>query len=110
MEPRTTYKARIYTTNSTGWPGVTHIVGRDFSPVIETAKAMPGFKETKPAKNILTGFGHASVISVAPAVIDAAKKGVLVRAAAPNARPPPAPRVLHRRDRAPPRIRRSASC
>lgn len=79
MEPRTTYKSRIFTTNSTGWPGVTHIEGRDFSKVIETAKAMPGFKETKPPKNILTGFGHSSVLSVAPAVLDAAKKGVLER-------------------------------
>lgn len=83
VEPRPSYKGRLYTTNSTGWPGVTHISHengkRDFSAVILQAKSMEGFKTTKPAKMHLTGFGHAAVLSAAPAVIEAATKGDLKR-------------------------------
>jgi len=55
IEPRPSYKGRLFTTNSTGWPGVTHIEKRDFTPVIAAAKAADGFKATKPPKHILTG-------------------------------------------------------
>ena len=79
MEPRASYKGRLFTTNSTGWPGVTHIPGRDFAPVIAAAKEAAGFRETKPAKHILTGFGHGAVMGVAPAVIDAVKAGKLTK-------------------------------
>jgi len=83
MEPKPSYKDRLFTTNSTGFPGVTHISAdpvtgaRDFTPVINKALAMEGFKTTKPAKNMLTGFGHDSVIGAAPAVLGAIEKGDL---------------------------------
>lgn len=52
---------------------------RDFTPVINKALAMEGFKATKPAKMQLTGFGHSAVLAAAPAVIGAATKGDLKR-------------------------------
>jgi hydroxylamine reductase len=79
MQPRPSYASRIFTTNSTGWPGVTHIQGRDFAPVIAKALEMEGFKETKPKREILTGFGHKAVLGAAPAVLDAVAKGNLKR-------------------------------
>ena len=43
QKPRDSYKDNIFTCDVVGWPGVTHIENRDFSPLIEKALAMPGF-------------------------------------------------------------------
>ena len=115
IEPRKSYQDRLFTTNATAFPGVTHIPrggghggAPDFSPVIARALSMKGFPETKvrlvilswgplirctyncgrivrrrpftqAPKNMLTGFGHDAVVSVAPAVLDAVSKGQLDR-------------------------------
>jgi hydroxylamine reductase len=78
--PRKSYADRLFTINTTGFPGVAHIgADRDFSAVIAKALAMPGFPATKPPKTMLAGFGHAAVLSYAPAVLDAVAKGQLER-------------------------------
>ena len=61
------------------WPGVEHIDGTDFAPVIAAALAAPGFAEDGPAESITTGFGHNAVLGVAGTVIDAVKAGALRR-------------------------------
>jgi len=73
QEPQSSYKNRIFTSGLVAWPGVTHIKNRDFSPVIEAALAAPGFEQDGPDKTILVGFGHQTVLSVAPQVIEAVK-------------------------------------
>jgi hydroxylamine reductase len=77
QKPKENYKARIFTCGLVQWPGVQHIDNGDFSPVIEAALAAPGFPETEPEKNIMVGFGHNAVMSVAPTVIEAVKSGAL---------------------------------
>lgn len=79
MEPRKGYKDRLFTAGATGWPGVKHIDGTDFGPVIEMAKGMEGFSKTQEPKYYLAGFGHNTVMSVADQVIEAATKGDLKR-------------------------------
>lgn len=79
IEPRKTYANRLFTCNFTGWPGVTAVEGKDFSKVIESAKAEKGFTETKPPKYETVGFAHGVVGSVLPSVLDAAKGGDLER-------------------------------
>lgn len=78
-EPRPSYNDRIYTAGVTGWPGVKHIEGRDFSEVIKQAQGMEGFPETKAPKEALTGFGHQATLGVADQVIKAATEGHLKR-------------------------------
>jgi hydroxylamine reductase len=73
------YQDRIFTSGLVAWPGVTHIAGRDFSPVIKAALAQPGFAEDGPDKKIMVGFGHEAVMSVAGKVIDAVKSGAIKR-------------------------------
>ena len=60
-----------------GWPGATHIPGKDFTQVIEKALEMPGFAEDAPGKEVMTGFGRNAVMSVAPQVIEAVKGGAI---------------------------------
>jgi hydroxylamine reductase len=43
-EAARSYKDNIFTTGLVGWPGVTHIADKDFTPVIDKALAMPGFR------------------------------------------------------------------
>jgi len=75
LEPRPSYKDRIFTTGVVGWPGVKHVTNADFSPVIEAALKAEGFSEDEEEKNILVGFGHEAVLGVADKVIDAVKSG-----------------------------------
>ncbi len=73
QRPKDTYKARLFTSGVVAWPGVWHIADRNFSPVIEAAKAASGFAADEPEKTILVGFGHNAVLSVADKVIAAVK-------------------------------------
>ena len=77
QKPKDSYKNRIFTTGLVGWPGVAHVTGRDFTPVIEAALAAPGFPEDEPGKTITVGFGHDAVMNVAGAVVEAVKSGAI---------------------------------
>ena len=78
QKPRDTYKDNVFTCGLVAWPGVTHIKGRDFSPVIQKAIALGGV-EAKEGKTILTGFGHNAVLGVADKVIAGVKAGAIKR-------------------------------
>ena len=75
QKPVESYKNNIFTTGLVGWPGVTHIEDKDFSPVIEKALELEGFPETREEKSVMTGFGHNAVMSVADQVVEAVKRG-----------------------------------
>jgi hydroxylamine reductase len=75
QRPLEGYGNRIFTTGLVAWPGVRHIEGRSYSPVIAAALAADGFSEDGPERSITVGFGHNAVLNVAGAVIDAVKAG-----------------------------------
>jgi hydroxylamine reductase len=75
QKPRESYKDRIFTTDLVRWPGVKHVEGYDFTPVIERAKELPGFTGDAPEKRIPIGFARNAVLSVADRVIEAVKAG-----------------------------------
>jgi hydroxylamine reductase len=58
-----------------GWPGVPHIDGTDFFPVIRRALELPGFPEDTDEGAVTVGFGHSAVLGVADKVIDLVKQG-----------------------------------
>jgi hydroxylamine reductase len=60
-----------------GWPGVTHIANKDFTPVIERALSLPGFPEDTNGRYVMCGFGHNAVLSIADKVIEAVKSGAI---------------------------------
>ena len=84
VQPRESYKHRLFTAGLAGWPGVAHIPDRepgkqkDFAPVI--AAALAG---NEPASleegTIPIGFAHATVMSVADKVIEAVQAGDIGR-------------------------------
>ena len=75
------YKDRIFTTNSTGFPGWKHIVAdengrKDFSEIIALAKTCQSPKEIETGK-IVGGFAHNQVFALADKVVDAVKNGAI---------------------------------
>jgi len=75
QKPQDSYKDNIFTAGTVGWPGVTHINSRDFTPVINRALALPGFPADSNGKSVMVGFARDTVMGVAGKVIDAVKAG-----------------------------------
>ncbi len=73
QRPKDTYKDNIFTTGLVGWPGVTHIAGKDFSTAIEKSLAMEGFPADTDKGSVMVGFARNAVLGVADKVIDAVK-------------------------------------
>lgn len=77
IEPAKSYRQRIFTTGPVGWPGVRHIENGNYAPLMQAAKALPGYKETLDEKTVTVGFGHNTVLGIADKVIDAVKAGAI---------------------------------
>jgi hydroxylamine reductase len=72
--PRDSYRDRLFTCGITGVEGATHIKGRDFTPLIEKAKALPSLSGT-PGEMLTTGFHHKAVLELADKIVAAVKAG-----------------------------------
>ncbi|GLI70539.1 hypothetical protein VaNZ11_015455 [Volvox africanus] len=87
LDPLQAYKDNIFTINETGLSGVPHIRAdgsghKDFSAIIKRALELPGFTAEDVAnaskkKDVMVGFGHNAVLSVAPQVVEAIQTGRL---------------------------------
>ena len=82
MPPNNAYKGNIFTTGAVHFPDVAHIdENKDFTPVIEKAKALGGYAEDKHfhglngGEKMTTGFNYRTVLSLAEPIIEAVKKG-----------------------------------
>jgi hydroxylamine reductase len=73
QKPKDEYKDSIFTTGLVVWPGVQHIAGKDFSPVISKALSMNGWQSDEDKGGVLVGFGRNAVLGVADKVIEAVK-------------------------------------
>lgn len=81
VPPKDTYKDRIYTTGSAGFPGCKHIKGevgeeKDFSEIIEQAKKCPAPTQIEEG-SIVGGFAHNQVLALADKIVDAVKSGAI---------------------------------
>ncbi|EHI56769.1 hydroxylamine reductase [Johnsonella ignava ATCC 51276] len=81
VPPKDSYKDRIYTTGSAGFPGCKHIAGdigqeKDFSEIIEHAKRCAPPTEIETGE-IIGGFAHNQVFALADKVVDAVKSGAI---------------------------------
>ena len=73
QKPRDTYKDNLFTCGLVGWPGIAHIAGSNFEPVIKKALELPGFVTDTEGKSVTVGFARNAVMGVAGAVIEAVK-------------------------------------
>ncbi len=79
QKPMETYKNNIFTSGPVGWPETPHVTNEDFSPVINRALELPGFRADTEGKYVTVGFGRNAVLSIAGKVIDAVKNGHIKR-------------------------------
>jgi hydroxylamine reductase len=79
QRPMESYSKNIFTAGPVGFPGVTHVIGQDFSEVINKAKELPGFQDDVEGKTVLVGFGRNAVLSVAGKVIKSVQDGHIKR-------------------------------
>jgi hydroxylamine reductase len=73
--PRDEYKDRMFTMGVTGLPGVKHIQGFDFRPILEKLKELPELEEKPGEIKLKTGFGKSTVLSLANKIKDLVNKG-----------------------------------
>ncbi len=84
IPPRDSYKERVFTTGTVGYPGMLHVPDRkkgqskDFSQIITMAKKCPPPLEIEKGE-IIGGFAHNQVIALADKVVDAVKSGAIRR-------------------------------
>lgn len=64
------YTDRIWTRSIVGWPGVSHLEGDDFAPVITQAQQMAGFPYSEIEHLITVGFGRQTLLGAADTLID----------------------------------------
>lgn len=81
VPPKESYKDKIFTTGSAGFPGCKHIPGdigeeKDFSEIIALAKTCPSPTEIETGE-IIGGFAHHQVMQLADKVVDAVKSGAI---------------------------------
>ena len=84
MPPKSSYADRVFTTEVVAFPGAVHIdEKKDFTPLIEKALELGGYKEDQTfsgingGKKVTTGFGHAAILSHAGTVVEAVKSGAI---------------------------------
>jgi hydroxylamine reductase len=75
QQPLSSYSVNIFTTGMVGWPGIRHIVDKDFTPVIERALEMQGFTSDADKGFVTVGFGHSAVMKVADKIVSLVKAG-----------------------------------
>ena len=73
QKPKDSYTDNIFTTGLVGWPGVTHIADKDFTPVIDRALALDGFNKETDKGSVMVGFARNTVLSVADQIIAGVK-------------------------------------
>jgi len=84
MPVRPSYADRVFTTEVVSYPEIVHIgESKDFTPVINKALALGGYKEDRKftgingGENVTTGFGHGTILGVADKVVSAVKSGAI---------------------------------
>lgn len=81
VPPADSYKNRLYTTGSAGFPGCKHIPGeigqeKDFSAIIAHAKRCAPPTEIETGE-IVGGFAHVQVLALADKIIETVKSGAI---------------------------------
>lgn len=83
VPPKDSYKDRLFTTGTAGFPGCAHIDKdengkKDFSAIIEMAKKCPAPTQIEEGE-IIGGFAHNQVLALADQVVEAVKSGAIKR-------------------------------
>lgn len=81
VPPRESYRDRLYTTGTAGYPGCPHIPGdigesKDFSGIIAHAKRCPPPEQLEDG-SLVGGFAHAQLAALADPIAEAVRSGAI---------------------------------
>lgn len=84
MPPKESYSDRVFTTEVVSYPEIVHVgADKDFTPVIEKARELGGFEKDTAftgingGTQVMTGFGHGTVLGAADRIVEAVKDGAI---------------------------------
>jgi len=77
--PEEEYRDRMFTTGPVRLPGVRHIEGHDFGPVIEKALSLPDLEARPGEVNLTTGFSKSAILSLAGKIKELVETGRIRR-------------------------------
>lgn len=75
IEPKPSYRNRMFTTGPVGWPGLRHIRNDNYQQLLEVAQSLPGYPETIPGRTLLVGFGRETVTNAADTLVESVMNG-----------------------------------
>lgn len=78
LEPRESYRDRVFTTRVTAVPGGTRLRGDDFGAVIARARALGPLPE-RTGPSLTVGFHQSVILGAAPAILEAVARGEVTR-------------------------------
>ncbi len=79
LPPMESYKERMFTCGEARLPGINHIDGYDFTPVIEKSLELPELEEETGKPVLTTGFGTSTILSLAPKIKELVESGKIKR-------------------------------
>ncbi len=77
--PTDDYRERIFTTGPARLPGVRHIEGYDYSPVVEKALSLPDLDDEPQGQVLVTGFSKSTVLGLADKIKQLVESGKIRR-------------------------------
>ena len=77
--PKEEYRERMFTTGPARLPGVQHIAGYGYTPVIEKAKSLPELEEKPSEVTLTTGFSKSVVLSLKDKIKQLVERGKIRR-------------------------------
>jgi len=77
--PKESYRDRMFTTSVARLPGVKHIEGFDYTPVVEKALSLPQLEEKPGEYKLTTGFSAGTVLGLADKIKDLVNTGKIRR-------------------------------
>ncbi|KAA0002024.1 MAG: hydroxylamine reductase [Thermoplasmata archaeon] len=73
--PKEEYRDRMFTTGPARLPGVTHLPGHDYTPLIEKARALPELDDEPGDAVFTTGFSKSVILSLADKIKELVERG-----------------------------------
>lgn len=73
--PKEEYRDRMFTTGPARLPGVTHLPGYDYTPLIEKARSLPELDERPGDAVFTTGFSKSVILSLADKIKELVERG-----------------------------------
>jgi hydroxylamine reductase len=71
--PQKSYADNLFTCGMVGWPDIPHIEDRNFQPVIDRARQLPGFEQDYSNGEVMVGFAENAVLGLSADILEQVK-------------------------------------